>query len=61
MGGIQEDSDSDHDNFDDNDNQLDHHRRWGKKKTYWSGDTADLEIGQDIEDAIDEENAVKVK
>ena len=31
---------------------------WGtKKKTYWEGDTADLEIGQDIEDANEEEAA----
>lgn len=31
---------------------------WGKKKkTYWTGDTADLEIGQDMEDAEDEEAA----
>jgi hypothetical protein len=25
---------------------------WGKKKAYWSGDTADLEIGQDIQGDI---------
>ncbi len=30
---------------------------WGKKKHYWHGDTADLEIGQDMQDAIDEEKA----
>lgn len=31
---------------------------WGrKKKAYYSADTADLEIGQDIEDAKDEEEA----
>jgi hypothetical protein len=30
---------------------------WGKKKSYYTGDTADLEIGQDVEDAIDEEEA----
>ena len=31
---------------------------WGKKKkTYWEGDTGDLEIGQDFEDAEDEEAA----
>lgn len=31
---------------------------WGKKKkAYWSGDTADLEIGQDVQDAEDEEEA----
>ena len=34
---------------------------WGKKKsTYWSADTADLEIGQDSQDADDEEIAAKV-
>ena len=33
---------------------------WGKKKAYWSGDTADLEIGQDVQDALDEEEAAKV-
>ena len=33
---------------------------WGKKKAYWSGDTADLEIGQDVQDAEDEEEAAKV-
>lgn len=33
---------------------------WGKKKsTYYAGDTADLEIGQDFEDAEEEEEAVK--
>lgn len=33
---------------------------WGKKKkTYWQGDTADLEIGQEMDDAIEEEEAVK--
>lgn len=35
---------------------------WGKKKnTYWSGDTADLEIGQEIQDAEDEEAAAMVR
>lgn len=34
---------------------------WGaKKKAYYSGDTADLEIGQDAEDAKDEEEAALV-
>lgn len=34
---------------------------WGKKKkTYWQGDTADLEIGQEMDDALEEEEAVKV-
>ena len=34
---------------------------WGKKKkNYWEGDTADLEIGQEFEDAQDEEEEAKV-
>lgn len=33
---------------------------WGKKSNYYSGDTADLEIGQDEADAEDEELAVHV-
>ena len=32
---------------------------WGKKSHYWAGDTADLEIGQDMQDALDEEEAAK--
>jgi len=32
---------------------------WGKKSHYWSGDTADLEIGQDMQDALDEEDAAR--
>lgn len=28
---------------------------------YWTGDTADLEIGQDVEDAAEEEQAVDVR
>jgi hypothetical protein len=33
---------------------------WGrKKKTYWEGDTADLEIGQEMEDALEEEEAAQ--
>ena len=33
---------------------------WGRKKSnYYSGDTADLEIGQDVQDAEDEEAAVR--
>ena len=35
---------------------------WGKKKAaYYSADTTDLEIGQDIEDAKDEEEAAMVR
>jgi hypothetical protein len=33
---------------------------WGKRSEYWTGDTADLEIGQDFADAEDEERAAKV-
>lgn len=34
--------------------------RWGKKKSlYYHGDTADIEIGQNKEDAFDEEEAAK--
>ena len=34
--------------------------RWGKKKNYYAGDTADLEIGQDVQDAYDEEEAAMI-
>jgi hypothetical protein len=34
-------------------------KKWGKKKTYWTGDTADLEIGQEMEDAEAEEEAAR--
>jgi hypothetical protein len=33
---------------------------WGKKKNFWSADTADLEIGQDVQDAVEEEEAAMV-
>lgn len=32
---------------------------WGRKQAYWMGDTADLEIGQDMQDAEDEEEAAR--
>jgi hypothetical protein len=45
----------------DSDDDEDENSGWGRKKSaYWSGDTADLEIGQDIQDAEDEELAAKV-
>lgn len=45
-----------------NDDDEEMEQGWGKKKsTYWSGDTADLEIGQDVEDAEEEEEAAKVE
>jgi hypothetical protein len=51
MGKAGEASSSDEDDASEEINES-----WGKKKSqYWSGDTADLEIGQDIEDAEDEE------
>lgn len=34
-------------------------KQWGKKRDYWAGDTADLEIGQEFADAEDEEEAAK--
>jgi hypothetical protein len=34
-------------------------KKWGKRKDYWTGDTADLEIGQEFADAEDEEEAAK--
>ena len=45
---------------DDDDGDKSSSMDWGrKKKTYWSGDTADLEIGQELQDAEEEEEAVK--
>eukprot|EP01038_Epipyxis_sp_PR26KG_P005893 gene5893-8131_t len=53
--------DDDDDNVDlrNNENEVDDNEAsWGKKKNvYWTGDTADLEIGQDFDDAEDEELA----
>ena len=49
---------SDDEGSDDEDPQ--NHESWGKKKKiYWTGDTADLEIGQDMADAEEEEEAAK--
>ena len=48
--------DSDHDE----EFRVENVRDWGKRKTaYYNGDTADLEIGQDEEDAYLEEQAAK--
>lgn len=66
-------SDSDSDNGDDSDSDdeeikdlreklaaAEDPRKWGKKKSmYYHGDTADLEIGQEEEDAFLEEEAAK--
>ena len=58
MGTTDDDDDDDDDvDEDEEDKPLE---RWGRKKTYWQGDTADLEIGQEFEDAQDEEEAAKV-
>lgn len=53
-------ADSDDDDDDDEEWPMEDVRDWGKRKaTYYSGDTADLEIGQDEEDAYLEEEAAK--
>ena len=51
MGDAAETSSDEEDSDDDGDNN------WGRKKNYYNGDTGDLEIGQDIQDAEDEEVA----
>eukprot|EP01035_Chromulina_nebulosa_P018560 gene18560-24283_t len=44
----------------DDDNEISNKSNdWGKKKSYYSGDVADLEIGQDFEDAEEEEETAK--
>ena len=48
------------DDDDDEEEETTEDLSWGKKKSYWDGDTADLEIGQDIQDAKDEEDAALV-
>jgi hypothetical protein len=60
-GAQDEDDDSDLAGRSDDDEEGDEREDgWGKKKkVYWDGDTADLEIGQDIQDAEDEEEAAK--
>lgn len=55
-GSAPEDSESE----DEEDQDVGNSSSWGKKSTYWTGDTADLEIGQDIEDAEEEEAAAEV-
>ena len=45
---------------DDEEDAIPDPRQWGRKKsTYYHGDTADLELGQDQEDAFLEEEAAK--
>lgn len=52
-----------HSSLGEDDSSLDNNpdsSRWGKKKSlYYHGDTADIEIGQEKEDAFDEEEAAK--
>lgn len=55
--GEGEDSDSDEESDEENGDET---SGWGKKKNFWSADTADLEIGQDAQDAEDEEEAAMV-
>ena len=57
---LSEESDEDDDDDEDAVDGLRESSGWGKKGNYWSGDTADLEIGQDEQDAEDEEVAAKV-
>jgi len=54
-----DDSDDDDDD-DDDDEEIEDVRDWGKRKaSYYHGDTADLELGQDEDDAFVEEEAAK--
>jgi hypothetical protein len=64
--GLGSDEGSESNEFDDSDEDKDameirglkgSKEGWGKKKNYYAGDTADLEIGQDVQDAYDEEEA----
>jgi U3 small nucleolar RNA-associated protein 3 len=59
--GDEEETDGDDDNASHEDLEgLDDVRDWGKRKSsYYHGDTADLEIGQEQEDAFLEEQAAK--
>jgi hypothetical protein len=53
-------SDNDEDDEEENDNMGNTAFDWGKRKAaYYQGDTADLEIGQDVDDAFLEEEAAK--
>lgn len=56
----EESDEEEQDSNEDDDSDDDQQESWGKKKkTYWEGDTGDLEIGQDFEDAEDEEAAAQ--
>jgi hypothetical protein len=53
-------NDSSSDDDDDDDSEMEDVRDWGKQKSaYYHGDTADLELGQDEDDAYLEEEAAK--
>lgn len=56
MGGAQDESSEDEEEL-----EEETEKGWGSKKAYWSADTTDLEIGQDVQDAEDEEAAAKVR
>jgi U3 small nucleolar RNA-associated protein 3 len=59
-GASAEDAEDENDLLD-GDESEEQEEGWGKKKkNYWDGDTADLEIGQEFEDAEDEEEEAKV-
>ena len=60
-GGEESESEEEEEDEEDAVDGLRESSGWGKKSNYWSGDTADLEIGQDVEDAEDEEEAAKVR
>lgn len=58
MGKTEDDDEDEEDDMEEGDDSLSHTLSgWGKKSNYYSGDTADLEIGQDQADAEDEEAA----
>ena len=57
---LSSDDDDDDDNKEARQARMKNIRNWGRdKKDYYHGDTADLEIGQDVEDAFVEEEAAK--
>ena len=55
MGGARPGDSEEEDN--DEDDEDAGQAGWGRKSSYRGGDTADLEIGQDVQDAEDEEEA----
>jgi U3 small nucleolar RNA-associated protein 3 len=58
LASSSDDDDSDDDDDDDEKEKKSNLLNWGAKKhSYYHGDTADLEIGQDVDDALLEEEA----